>query len=148
MRIDLLKRVQLWQTSRRDVVSCDTVIATADMQDDKEYAEGINLLRGVIQAGLEGRETSWRVEDVAEVQVTLLNLGSPSLSRTLRLCSQYIIRVLLCPPSCLVSHVPSFIHEEVVEIATDNWGLLERELMSTGGTPTPALGLASDLQSS
>ncbi|KAG6909834.1 hypothetical protein DXG01_015107 [Tephrocybe rancida] len=37
-------------------------------------------------------------------------------------------------------------HEEIVEITTDYWGTLERELASVGGTPMPALGLAKSLR--
>lgn len=43
-------------------------------------------------------------------------------------------------------HVPSFRHEEMLEVTTDYWGTVGRELNSTGGTPTPALGLARQLR--
>lgn len=55
---------------------------------------------------------------------------------------QYIVRVILCPPDSLVDHIPSFRHEEGVQIMTDYWGVPGREVTSVGGTPTPALGLA------
>jgi hypothetical protein len=74
IRIVLLKRVQLRRKGLRDVVSRDTTIATASMEDHNEYAEGVSLLRGEIQAGRAGRETSWRVDGVAEVQVKFSNV--------------------------------------------------------------------------
>lgn len=59
--------------------------------------------------------------------------------------SQYILRVHIFPPNHVANHLPSFRHEEPLRITTDFWGTLDRELASTGGTPTPALGLASEL---
>jgi len=41
------------------------------------------------------------------------------------------------------NHVPSFKYEIPVEIVTDHWGTLERELHAMGGEPTPALGLVA-----
>lgn len=58
---------------------------------------------------------------------------------------QYVLRVTLRPPESLSGHIPSFQHEEILQIKTDHWGTLERELSSIG-TPTPALGLARMLR--
>ena len=44
-------------------------------------------------------------------------------------------------PGHVVNHLPSFQHEEVVEIATDLWGSQGREILSIGGPTPPALGL-------
>jgi hypothetical protein len=57
---------------------------------------------------------------------------------------QYIIRVDLQPPQEMSGSCPSFEHEEDVQITTDPYGALERELTATGGMPTPALALAPD----
>lgn len=106
-----------------------------------EYSEGMVLLRGFVDAGGTGKECSWKLEDVAEVQVcahlTLLFAYSHVQY------GQYVLQVSLVPPLYLKGHVPCFRHEEVVEIATDCWGEVERDLRATGGVPTPALGLVS-----
>jgi hypothetical protein len=39
--------------------------------------------------------------------------------------------------------VPKFLHEETIQLTTDQWGSIERELRAMGGIPTPALGLVS-----
>ncbi|KAL0947343.1 hypothetical protein HGRIS_013461 [Hohenbuehelia grisea] len=129
IRIVLLKRTRLWRRTEKkkeaDIVVRDSTIASAQMRYINEYSEGVTLLRGTIRAGAEGRESSWCVEGVAE--------------------TQYILRVILHPPNHVTGHLPSFRNDEVLQITTDSWGTLERELTATGGTPTPALGLASNL---
>lgn len=62
------------------------------------------------------------------------------LSGFLTFAPQYVLRVTLVPPIYLKGHVPGFRHDEVLEIATDCWGELDRDLRATG-MPTPALGL-------
>lgn len=42
----------------------------------------------------------------------------------------------------MLCHLPSWRQEMEVQLTTDLWGTLERELIATGGTPTPALALA------
>ncbi|KAF8894413.1 hypothetical protein BD779DRAFT_1435077 [Infundibulicybe gibba] len=125
-RIHLLKRVSLWRKGHTDPVHTDELISSAQLRYQKEYMEGITLLRGVIQAGTEGRENSWKIDDVAEVQ--------------------YILRVNVLPSRGLLSHIPSFRHDQPLQLTTDYWGSLERELSATGGMPTPALGLTGDLR--
>jgi hypothetical protein len=39
--------------------------------------------------------------------------------------------------------VPEFLHEETIQLTTDQWGSIDRELRAMGGVPTPALGLVS-----
>jgi len=46
----------------------------------------------------------------------------------------------------MLASCPSFEHDELLQITTDPFGALERELMATGGLPTPALALAPDLR--
>lgn len=57
-----------------------------------------------------------------------------------------MLRIILRPPINLIGSVPCFKHEEVVKITTDSWGILDRELSSMGGTPTPAIGLAANVR--
>ncbi|KAF4578585.1 hypothetical protein EYR36_000392 [Pleurotus pulmonarius] len=126
IRIVLLKRVQLWRKGITEPIIRDTTLASAHLRYYNEYSEGITLLRGSVRAGAEGKESSWCVKGIAE--------------------TQYILRVMINPPTHLYGHLPSFKHDEKLQITTDSWGTLERELASTGGTPTPALGLASCLR--
>jgi hypothetical protein len=55
---------------------------------------------------------------------------------------QYILRTSIIPPKHLEDNCPSFEHDEMVQLTTDPWGTLERELIATGGLPMPALALA------
>ncbi|KAF9001943.1 hypothetical protein BDQ17DRAFT_1426228 [Cyathus striatus] len=128
IRIQLLRRMVVWRKGVLDGVQRDVLVSTASLRQAREYNEGITMLRGEIQAGDAGRECSWGLKDYAEVK--------------------YLLRIALRPPNPLSGHIPSFRHEEVLEITTDEWGTLERELSSTGGTPTPAVGLAINLRRS
>ncbi|ESK90831.1 hypothetical protein Moror_16537 [Moniliophthora roreri MCA 2997] len=86
-----------------------------------EYAEGVYILRGWVDAGGMGREGSWTLGDVAKLQ--------------------YVLRITIYPPEHLLDNLPTFEHDEVVEITTDEYGG-EREVWSMGGVPAPAIGLA------
>lgn len=128
MRIQVLKRLIVWKKTSSGVqaVQRDSFVSSATLRYGREYTEGVTLLKGEIKAGEPGKEVSWKLDAVAEVQ--------------------YVLRILLKPPNNLVGFVPSFRHEEVIKITTDMWGILDRELSSTGGTPTPAIGLAASLR--
>lgn len=84
------------------------------------------MLSGIIPAGTAGREYSWAMDGVVDVQ--------------------YFVRALVCPPVIISRHVPSYFHEEKIEMTTDPWGTRERELIATGGVPAPALGLACNIE--
>ncbi|TFK42767.1 hypothetical protein BDQ12DRAFT_719611 [Crucibulum laeve] len=68
MRIQLLKRILVWRKGGSEPVHRDTLAASATLRYGREYKEGVNLLRGDMRAGDMGRESSWRIEDVAELQ--------------------------------------------------------------------------------
>ncbi|KAF8078141.1 hypothetical protein FPV67DRAFT_1775426 [Lyophyllum atratum] len=125
-QIHLLKRLLVRVKGSEGLIQRDTCISTAELRTSKEFTEGVRMLRGFIQAGTGGEEASWQIEDVIEIQ--------------------YVLRTILRPPDSLVDHIPSFRNEEVLQITTDYWGTLDRELSSVGGTPTPALGLARSLR--
>ncbi|KAJ8456431.1 hypothetical protein ONZ45_g18723 [Pleurotus djamor] len=126
IRIILVKRVQLWRKGVPEPIIRDTTLASAHLRFINEYSEGITLLRGSVRAGAEGKECSWCVKGVAE--------------------THYILRLMINAPSNLADHLPSFKYDVPLELTTDSWGTLERELTATGGTPTPALGLANNLR--
>ncbi|RDB21347.1 hypothetical protein Hypma_011413 [Hypsizygus marmoreus] len=123
-QIHLLRRLVI---SRKgiDPIYRDTCVSSAHLCTSKEYSEGTRLLRGTLQAGIAGGESSWVIDDLAGIQ--------------------YVICAILRPPDNLLKHIPSFRHEEIVQITTDHWGTLDRELSSVWGTPTPALGLARSI---
>ncbi|KAF9452844.1 hypothetical protein P691DRAFT_148967 [Macrolepiota fuliginosa MF-IS2] len=127
IRIQLLRRVSVWKRGS-DLMQRDTLVSVATLRYGREYREGIIFLKGEVQAGDPGKEVSWALDGVAEVQ--------------------YVLRVTLKPPTNLIGSIPCFKHEEVLKLTTDSWGILDRELSSTGGTPTPAIGLATGIRRS
>lgn len=115
-------------------------ISNGKLRYQNEYNEGLTLLRGYIDAGEAGKESSWRLGDTAEVQVRYA-CWRPCYCPVFP--SQYLLRVTVTPPKHIQGHIPDFKHEEIVDLTTDHWGALDRELNSTGGVPTPALGMVS-----
>lgn len=71
IRIQLLKRIMVWRKGLLDAAQRDILISTAQLRHNKEYSEGVILLKGVIQAGNEGLESSWKLDEVAEVRVRI-----------------------------------------------------------------------------
>ncbi|KAF5357553.1 hypothetical protein D9757_012361 [Collybiopsis confluens] len=103
-------------------------LTTGYLETRSEYSEGVYVLRGWISAGELGRGCSWRVGQLARLQYFLRVETSPSQERS--------------GGGALEKHLPSFVLEKEVEITTDCWETVDRELSSMGGLPTPALGLA------
>ncbi|KXN90483.1 hypothetical protein AN958_04155 [Leucoagaricus sp. SymC.cos] len=126
IRIQLLRRLNVWKKGSGDLIQREELVALATLRYGREYKEGITLLRGEIKAGDQGKEVSWSLDAVAEIQ--------------------YVLRVILRPPTNLIGSVPCFKHEQVIRLTTDSWGILDRELSSMGGTPTPAIGLAANIR--
>ncbi|KIK66665.1 hypothetical protein GYMLUDRAFT_238912 [Collybiopsis luxurians FD-317 M1] len=120
-------------------------LTTGVLETRSEYSEGVYLLRGWISAGELGRGCSWRVGELARLQYFLRVEMDPVDERA---------RAQLRSPhgadfggakggaSALGEHLPAFVLEKEVEITTDCWETMNRELWSMGGLPTPALGLA------
>ncbi|KAG7443550.1 uncharacterized protein BT62DRAFT_316680 [Guyanagaster necrorhizus] len=119
--VTLVNRVSLWSAaaSSKPVYS-ERQIASGSVKSRHE-CQGRVLLRGFIQAGCAGKENSWCLEGIASVT--------------------YILRVYATMPKHLVGKVPTFHHETVITLTTDEWGTSQRELKTMGGIPTPALGL-------
>jgi hypothetical protein len=142
----LLRRLNVWKKGSGEVLSYDTVLTSAKLKYAREYKEGITLLKGEIKAGDQGKEASWSLDSVAEVQVGFKSRSSSFASRVLTIVGQYIIRVMLKPPTNFIGSIPCFRLDEVLRVTTDSWGILDRELSSMGGTPTPAIGLAANIR--
>jgi hypothetical protein len=100
------------------------LLASGELKFLNEYKEGLALLRGFVDAGEAGKECSWKLGDTAE--------------------ATYVLRAMLVPPKNMQEHLPSFKFETQVELTTDVFGSLEREVASTG-VSMPALGLVSCL---
>ncbi|KII88947.1 hypothetical protein PLICRDRAFT_53444 [Plicaturopsis crispa FD-325 SS-3] len=128
IRVTLVKRTRVWRAGGVDILRVRNMpIASVDSWRVHESSdESVSRLQCELQAGSAGQENSWGIEGIVD--------------------TQYFIRVVLSPPCSVSGHVPSFRHEEPVKIMTDPWGHYERELLSTGGVPTPALGLAAPLR--
>jgi hypothetical protein len=127
--VQLLKQVGL--NRKADGVIGSTIernipLSTATIRKSSGWCEGVVVLKGEIQAGDAGTESSWLLSDVAHVQ--------------------YILRVSLKPPRSLSEHVPSFVSDTVIKLTTSSWGSVEREMASSGGSTTPAVNLASNLR--
>ncbi|KAJ3981126.1 hypothetical protein F5890DRAFT_1418295 [Lentinula detonsa] len=97
------------------------VLSSGHLETRSEYSEGVYLLRGWISAGELGRGCSWQVGRIGRLQ--------------------YFLEVEIASPASMEDHIPSFHLEKEVEITTDCWETMNRELQSMGGVPTPALGL-------
>lgn len=96
-------------------------LTSGHLETRSEYSEGVYLLRGWISAGELGRGCSWRVGQIARLQ--------------------YFLVVEIASPAWMEDHIPAFHLEKEIEITTDCWETMNRELQSMGGVPTPALGL-------
>lgn len=101
-------------------------VTTGHLETLSEYSEGVYLLRGWISAGELGRGCSWQLGHLAQLQ--------------------YFLEIEINSPELMEEHLPVFSLTKEVEIMTDGWETMNRELRSTGGIPTPALGLARCLQ--
>lgn len=129
--IHLYKRIGVVSRNTKDGGSeyyneRNVLVSSATLRKNSGWAEGVIVLKGEIQTGSAGAETSWSLPENAHVK--------------------YIFRISLRPPPNLAAHVPAFIHEEEINICTSSWGTVEREFLSGGGCTTPAVGLASSLR--
>lgn len=70
IRIGLIKRTRLYRRGGRDISTRDVSIAAAEVLQIEDWSERVALVRGEIQAGSAGEECSWRVDGIAEVQVS------------------------------------------------------------------------------
>ncbi|KAF9058572.1 hypothetical protein BDP27DRAFT_1343326 [Rhodocollybia butyracea] len=96
-------------------------LKTGRLETCSEYSEGVHLLWGSIDAGYLGQGCSWKVGHLAQLQ--------------------YFFEIEIDAPAHMEDHLPSFKLQKVVELTTDCWETMNRELQSTGGLPAPALGL-------
>lgn len=122
VQMELIKRTRITRCGGLETAMREITVGRADIRSIKETVAGVTHLRGVIQAGKPGRENSWNVYAMADVQ--------------------YIVRTTIHPPKSMLCNLPSWKVEIEVQLTTDLWGTLDSELTATGGIPTPALALA------
>lgn len=70
IRIELIKRTRISRLGGVEVAIRETAVGTAEIRNIMEPAEGITHLSGVLQGGRAGRESSWHVHGMADVQVS------------------------------------------------------------------------------
>jgi hypothetical protein len=70
IQIDLIKRTRISRLGGTEIAVREISIGRADIRNVKEPADGITHLSGVIPAGKPGRENSWKVYSMADVQVS------------------------------------------------------------------------------
>ncbi|KAK0489082.1 hypothetical protein IW261DRAFT_393822 [Armillaria novae-zelandiae] len=116
VHVTLVNRISLWSSASSKPVYSERKIASGTVYSRPKSQGKI----GSIQAGCTGRESSWRLEGVASME--------------------YILRVHITAPKHLLQKMPTFCHETVITLTTDEYGTLQRELKTIGGIPTPALG--------
>lgn len=69
-RLVFIKRTRIWRDGGREISVREVPLAGAQLRHIDELVEGFSLVTGVIQAGNAGRERSWGVDGMIEVQVS------------------------------------------------------------------------------
>ncbi|KAH8108156.1 hypothetical protein BXZ70DRAFT_1003557 [Cristinia sonorae] len=118
----LVKRKKVWVSEGRQISVKELAVGRVSDLHVNSMVEGAMYLTMELQAGEVGTELSWSVPGFIDVE--------------------YIIRVIVRPPA-YAKHLPVFKRDEVIQLCTDPYGSLTRELLTMDGTPTPALGLYS-----
>jgi hypothetical protein len=70
IQVELIKRTRISRLSGMEIAVQEIPISRADIRNIKEPVDGITHLSGVIPAGKPGRENSWKVYSMADVQVS------------------------------------------------------------------------------
>lgn len=90
IRIEVIKRVRINRVGRAEIAVREISLGTADIRGIKQEAEGITHLSGVVRAGQPGRENSWAVNGMVDVQVSLTLILYPkdcmNLTRSPTVC--------------------------------------------------------------
>ncbi|THH32985.1 hypothetical protein EUX98_g1176 [Antrodiella citrinella] len=120
--IFLVKRRKVWINEGRQISVREVVVEKVTELHVNSMLEGTMYLTAELTGGQHGTECSWGILGYAAIE--------------------YIIRVIVRPPT-YANHLPTFKHDEVVQMCTDSYGTHERELLIMDGTPMPALGLTN-----
>ena len=70
IQIELIKRTRVSRLGGLEIAMREISIGRADIRNIKEPVAGVTHLSGVIPAGKPGRESSWKVYGMADVQVS------------------------------------------------------------------------------
>ncbi|KAK0463006.1 uncharacterized protein EV420DRAFT_1149552 [Desarmillaria tabescens] len=124
IHVALVNRVSLWSSSGSSKpVSSEYQISSGSVLR-KDGSQSSLVFQGSIQAGCAGEENSWRLNGVVSVE--------------------YILRISVIAPRNLLGQLPTFHHDSVITLASDEYGTSWREMKESCGVPAPALGLWSN----
>ncbi|KAK0478871.1 hypothetical protein IW261DRAFT_191565 [Armillaria novae-zelandiae] len=124
IHVALVNKVSLWSSSGSSkLVSSERQIASGSARC-RDGSQGSLLFQGSIQAGCAGKENSWCLDGVVSVE--------------------YILRLRVTAPKHLSGQFPTFRHDSVVTLTSDEWGASLREMKAMYSVPVPALGLQSN----
>lgn len=125
IRIEMRRNIAIWHgRSGRKAIDAhhSRVISTAKRMRAFEGVDGGYMrLEFSLQAGIEGKECSWAVDGLVSIQYSIFLSLRDSTNEEIQL--------------------PQITHDEPIQITTDDYGVVERQLASTGGLSLPALGL-------
>lgn len=128
IHVALMKKISLCSSSGSSkLVSSERQIASCSVQY-RDDSQGSLLFQGSISAGCAGKESSWCLDGVVGVE--------------------YILRLRVTAPKHLSGQFPTFRHDSVVSLTSDEWGASRREMKAMCSVPVPALGLQSNSYSS
>ncbi|EKM55636.1 uncharacterized protein PHACADRAFT_121358 [Phanerochaete carnosa HHB-10118-sp] len=121
IEVQLVKRRKIYVGLQRQYSLRENVLNTAviDHKTCLEIGGCCVIMR--LEAGAMGRECSWSVDGVIDIQ--------------------YVIRISVRPPKG-TPHLPIFRHDEMVQLTTDPYESLETEML-TGNISAPAFGLTT-----
>ncbi|THH10988.1 hypothetical protein EW146_g8197 [Bondarzewia mesenterica] len=122
IEVKLVKQTRLWVKNNRLTGGRETVLSSAVAVTSDASREGQVSCQYLLKAGESGKEQTWRVDGAIEIS--------------------YIVRVSICPPCSSTGFLPSYSHNEVINIATEPWGGREREVRQVSAS-YPALGLSN-----
>jgi hypothetical protein len=69
VQIELIKRTRISRLGGFEIAMREVSVGRAEIRNIKEPVDGVTHIRGVIPAGKPGRENSWKVYAMADVQV-------------------------------------------------------------------------------
>ncbi|KAI0038644.1 hypothetical protein FA95DRAFT_1529052 [Auriscalpium vulgare] len=98
----------------------ELIVATGVLIEADNSQEGVSVAYFDLQAGETGKEQSWRINGELEVA--------------------YFIRVSIRSSGGTTNYLPTFSHDELVQISTEPWGTRDREELQ-GGASAPAIGM-------
>ena len=142
--LSLVKRQKTWISLGAQISVREQLLSRAECYLADESREGTVYLRLEVEAGAAAREASWKVADVAAVEVRALGGRCEVGAHRGFAVVQYMLRLVVLPPEHL-KDFPAYRCDVPLNVTTDQYGSLQSEVLAMGGIPFPALGL-NDVQ--